>query len=414
MNIDLKKNHLMKKISVFCMLLLLSHFAKAQFKVQLSSNVSIGISRNIETYFFVEKLAVERINNFVFDIKGTDYSHQPIVYFGFKHFQQYQNDPIIMRAAELLKELRDSLHDNGPILEYLLNQKEFPSTGARFVDAKGKLNLNSGNAKLQPLLAELTDSLKKFYIRTDVSGFLKWNAAFYKGILNEVVKDVNRSSFHFMEKWYGKKFPQYELYVSPAMPITPGEDNYRGFAPRISSAKGKIPSMVVSSSRMLDLKTDLSQYQQFGFDNPSVNKFIFSHEVLHSFVNHLLDKYSTQIKGDSLLFTRNLKEMLAPSYINDWTVCVIEHLVRLGEIRIALSMNNHKEAERLRKIHIYEYKCVLIPLLEHKIKEYENDRIRYPTFESYLPELMDYLHSLSPQNIEDQIVKYKTLQFHQY
>ncbi|QCR24537.1 hypothetical protein [Pontibacter sp. SGAir0037] len=66
-------------------------------------------------------------------------------------------------------------------------------------------------------------------------------------------------------------------------------------------------------------------------------------------------------------------------------------------------MEDDKEAERLRRLHIYDYKCVLIPLLESKIKEYEQNRKEYPDFESYVPELVAYLHSLSPQTINAQI-----------
>jgi len=396
----------MRQITIIYIVLFFSYTATAQHTVQLSPTVFLGVSTNIETYFFVEKLAVEKIGNFVFDIKGTDYSHQPIVFFGYKHFQQYQNDPLIIRAANILKQLRDSLHDNGPIMEYLLNQKEFPATGARFTGINSDLLNNRAPAKSKSLLAELTDSLRKFYIHRNVAGFLDSNASFYRGAINEVAKDVNKSAFSFMEKWYGKKFPQYELYISPAMPITPGEDSYRGFGPQILSSKGIIRSMMISSSTMLQIQDGLSKYKQFGFDNPAVTRFIFYHETMHSFVNPLLEKYSAQIKADSLLFTKSLKDILSPHYISDWTVCLTEHLVRLGEIRIAVSMNNNVEADRLRKLHITEYKCVLIPILEQKIKEYETDRASYTNFESYLPKLISFFHTLSTKVIDEQVAKY--------
>ncbi|WP_025145988.1 DUF4932 domain-containing protein [Pedobacter jeongneungensis] len=376
--------------------------ALGQYKVRLAKHATIGVNPNIESYFFVEKLAVESIGNYVFDIKGIDYSHQPIVYFGFKHFRRYQNDPTIIRAAEILKQIRDSLGDNGPILNYLLNQKEFPAKGPRFASDKN----TSAADKLTTLLPELTDSLRKFYIKADVAGFLKKNSSFYKGALEEIAKDINRSAYPSIEKWYGKKFPRYELYISPAMPITPGEDSYRGFGPVILSPDGKIPSMVVSSSKMLKLQDSLPLYRQYGFDNRGVTQFITVHEISHSFVNPLLERYEKQIKADSALFIKELKDTLASRGIRDWYVCVIEHLVRLGEIRIAVSNGNIKEADRLRDLHIGEYSCVLIPLLEEKITEYEKNRAKYPTFESYLPELIGFLHNLTPKTIKDQFLKY--------
>jgi hypothetical protein len=82
--------------------LLLPVFAKAQYKEQLSDKVSVLTSRNVETYFFAEKLAVERIGYYVFDRKGGNYTHQPVVHFGFRYFERYKDDPVVIRIAGLL------------------------------------------------------------------------------------------------------------------------------------------------------------------------------------------------------------------------------------------------------------------------------------------------------------------------
>ena len=397
----------MKKLYFLILLSICTSGAFAQYKVRLAENASIGVNPNIETYFFVEKLAVERIGNYVFDIKGVDYSHQPVVYFGFRHFQRYQNDPIIIRAAEILQQIRDTFYDNGPILDYLINQKEFPAKGYRFANAKKDDHTSSAANQVLSLLPELTDSLRKFYIKANVAGFLKDNRPFYQGALGEIAKDINKSAYLAIENWYGKKFPRYELYISPAMPITPGEDSYRGFGPTIPTPNGKIPSMVLSSSKMLKVQDSLPLYRQYGFDNSEVTQFITIHEISHSFVNPLLEKYKQQIQADSLLFVKELKDTLAPRGIRDWYVCVIEHFVRLGEIRIARSMGNHQEADRLRTLHIGEYNCILLPLLEEKIVEYERNRTKYPTFESYVPELIKFMHNLTPETVADQFLRFR-------
>ena len=165
--------------------------------------------------------------------------------------------------------------------------------------------------------------------------------------------------------------------------------------------------MVVSSSRMLGLKESLNSYRKYGFDNPEVTQFLTVHEVSHAFVNPLLEKYKEQIMADSALFVKGLKDTLATKGIRNWYVCVIEHLVRLGEIRIAVAVGNPKEADRLRAIHIGEYNCVLLPLLEGKIIEYENNRKDFPTYERYLPELVKFLHTLTPESVNVQLLKYE-------
>ncbi|AZA84342.1 hypothetical protein C1637_05740 [Chryseobacterium lactis] len=381
---------------------------KAQYIQKLSPKVQVGVNKNIETYFFAEKLAVEHIGYYVFDHNTVDYSHQPIVYFGFQHFKKYKEKPSILRIAELLRQIRDLLHDNGPILDHLLNQKDFPAEGQIYDGIQVKIDPQiKEHPEVEPMIKELTDSLRSFYTHADIGSFIKKNNAFYKGALTETAKDITPDSYQYMEKWYGQIFPGYMLYISPAMPITPGKDNYRGFGPNILSADGKIPSMVVSSSKMLPLQQNLASYRHFGFDNPKVTSFISGHEIGHTFVNPLLDIFKDQIQADSALYTHELAALVEKNNIRGWYVCLIEHLVRLGEIRVALAMKNPQEAERLRRIHIGEFKCVLIPMLEIKIAEYERNRIKYPTFESYLPKLLSYISSLTPEEINIQVSKYK-------
>ncbi|WP_028298876.1 DUF4932 domain-containing protein [Olivibacter sitiensis] len=387
---------------------LFSHFpAHGQLDIQLTPKVFIGVHENIEIYFFAEKLAVEHIDHFVFNNRNMDYMHQPIVYHAFQYFRKYKDAPVIIRISEIIEQLRDSLHDNGPIMDYLINQPELSSKteSASVAGQQGNQIINA--TKYLPLMQELTDSLRSFYIQTDANTFLKENIAFYKGALQEFIADVDGDIFSFMEQYYGKTFPKYQLYISPAMPIPSGEDNYRGYGPQISTPNGLVPTMIVSSSKMLPLQDSLSLYRHYGFDNRQVTQFIYSHEIGHSFINPLLEKYASQIKRDSILYTEELKALLSPRYINDWYVCVVEHLVRLGEIRIAVMMENEEEASRLRKLHIGQYKCVLIPFLENEIQKYELNRSRYPTFESFLGDLIDSLHTLTPQAINDEVSKYK-------
>jgi hypothetical protein len=391
----------MKKIALL-ILLIWTQYSFAQYKHQLSPKISVAINSNLETYFFAEKLAVEHINDFVFDHKGWDYAHQPIVYYGFQSFNIYVNSPVIIRISALLKQVKSTYQDNSPIMNYLVNQKEFPSKGPLF----NELPIDPGHPEMRAVFAELTDSLRSFYQLANVGVFIRKNAPFYQGAMNEVVKDIDAASFPALEKWYGKTYPEYCIYLAPGMPITKGEDNYRGFAPRIISPEGLIPAMIMSSNQMLPLKPNLAAYTYFGFDNPGVTHFLTKHEIGHSFVNPIIEKYAVQLKKDSALFTPALKKILAPHYINDWYVCVIEHLVRLGEIRTAVSMKNYKEADRLRQLHVHGEKCVLIPVLETKIRQYELDRKHYPTFESYLPELISFFHSLTPSIINDQVKEF--------
>lgn len=392
----------MKRI-ILPFLILIQSIACGQYRVNLNTKVVIGINTNLETYFFMERLCVQHIDNYVFDLKDADYTHQPIVNFAFKRFKPFTNTALVIKTSALLKKLRDSVYDNGPLLNYLVNQKEFPAIGPVF----SKMNADNERLDQTHLFAEITDSLRSFYRLAKVGEFLKENAAFYNGAIKEVQKDVDLPAFAGLEKWFGQQFPQYRMYLCPAMPITAGEDSYRGFGARIASPKGLIPVMIMSTDRMLPAQPSLSAYHQFGYDNPVITQMLTKHEMAHTFVNPLLDKCGKEITRDTALFTKALSDVQSPNYITNWQICVTEHLVRLAEIRVAVAMNNTKMADQLRNIHIGEYKCVLLPLLEKHIAGYEKNRKGYPRFEDYLPELLAYIHTLTPQIVDRQVALYK-------
>ena len=159
--------------------------------------------------------------------------------------------------------------------------------------------------------------------------------------------------------------------------------------------------MVMSSSKMLPVKSSLAEYTSFGFDNPPITKFLTVHELGHSFVNPHVSELPDLVMHDTALFTPSLKQSLEPYYIEDWRNCVIEHLVRMGEIRVALSRHDTAEAQRLRNMHIRELKMVLIPVLEEKIVEYESNRDKYPDFKSFLPELLTAFHAMKPEDVDE-------------
>lgn len=79
---------------------------------------------------------------------------------------------------------------------------------------------------------------------------------------------------------------------------------------------------------------------------------------------------------------------------------MVEHLVRLGEIRIAKLMGDKEEESRLRNMHIVENRFVLLPMLERKIEDYECNRKLYLSFEQFLPEIFKTLHGLKPAEVD--------------
>ncbi|NML39859.1 DUF4932 domain-containing protein [Chitinophaga sp. G-6-1-13] len=379
----------------------------AQETMPLSKKVSLSWNRNIETYFIAEKLAVQHIGYIVFTRKDSSYAHQPLIRAASERFGHYVDSPVIKRIATLLAAIRDQLHDNAEIVEYVLHQRPFPARGALYpFDDKALLHSDQ-HPQVLAQIQELTDSLRSFYQQADVGRFLQENRHFYTGALREAAQYIRPQIFPYMEQYYGEHFHRYALYLMPSMPINWGEDNYRAFGPTFQWPEGRISAMVMSINTMMPVKPSLKDYTTFGFGNATTVHFLTVHEMGHSFVNPHVEKIEDQVSRDTALFTPALQQALEPSYIGSWKTCVIEHLVRLGEIRVAVAMHDEAEAARLRKTHIREFHFVLLPLLEEKIQEYEQHRDRYRAFADFLPELLTVFHRLSPGEVDQLITKYK-------
>lgn len=385
-------------VRIGCIISLLL-FLTLNLKAQSSEKFKVDWHPNIETYFIAEHLAVQTIGWYVFDNKDFDYSHQPMVTTAYSHFESYKDSPTIQRIATILSNFRSAFGDNLPILDYLLYQKPFPEKGQLypyhfsndFTAEKKRLILSE--------LQELTDSLYTFYHEAEVGEFLKRNKNFYEGAVEEVEKDINSDIYPAMEKYYGRKFKGYYIFVTPTMPLTAGEDNYRGMGVTLNTGEGTLACMIVSTSVMLPHKLGLHEFTTFGFDNPRVTQFLAVHEIIHSFVNPQLDRYSSLINRDSSLYTPALAALMRPQGIPNWKICITEHLVRLGEVRIAESMGDKKQANVLRNMHTDTFHFILLPLLEKKIKEYEERRNVYPQFEDFIPVLLNKIHMLKPEDI---------------
>lgn len=372
----------------------------AQETMQLSKKVSLSWNRNIETYFIAEKLAVQHIGYIVFTRKDSVYAHQPLIRAAGERFGHYVDSPVIRRISTLLAAIRDQLHDNAEIVQYVLHQRPFPDSGALHPFDDKTLLRSDEHPQVLAQIQELTDSLRSFYRQADIGHFLKEHRRFYTGALRETARLIRPELFPYMERYYGEHFDRYALYLMPSMPINWGEDNYRAFGPNFQWPEGRVSAMVMSINTMLPVKPSLKDYTAFGFGNATTVRFLSVHEMGHSFVNPHVYRIREQVARDSALFTPGLQRVLESSYIGNWETCVIEHLVRLGEIRVAVAMHDKAEAERLRKMHVNMFHFVLLPLLEEKIQQYEQHRERYPTFADFLPELLTVFHELTPQRVD--------------
>jgi hypothetical protein len=165
--------------------------------------------------------------------------------------------------------------------------------------------------------------------------------------------------------------------------------------------------MIISTSVMLGKQQQPSDYTHFGFDNPAIIRRLCVHEIGHSFINPHLEKYKQEIENYRSLFTPALAALMGQQGITSWYICVIENLVRAGEIRIAEQMKDIAQANWLRHLYVHDQNCIFIPALEEKMILYEKNRRKYPTFENFIPELLTVFNGITSEGVDQMLGKTK-------
>ncbi len=365
------------------------------FTVNLKSQskVDVEFNPNIATYSIVEYLVAKEQGRLFYIDGKADISHLPLADLANKEMQKYNNSKIIKDMQDYLKVVGQQQD-----LSYqaLLKHNIFPAKGYAYqIEEKD-------NAKKEAV-EKFAEQLREFYIERNLGKFFKDQSHFIEGAKNEVRKNIPASYMSKMEKYYGEKFLAYRFWINPfdIMPNIPVF--WHGNGPMIKSDKGQIANMISSPYIPLEKKNNIKDYKEFGFNHPETLNFLITHEFGHSFVNQHLGQYEDRINQSSNLMTEALIDKMAMHGYSYWPSSVAEHIVRTGEIRIALADGNEKLAETLRKQHINEYSFVLIPDFEKKMEEYENNRKKYKTFKDFVPELLTVLDETSVEKVREKL-----------
>lgn len=126
-------------------------------------------------------------------------------------------------------------------------------------------------------------------------------------------------------------------------------------------------------------------------------KHLALHEFGHSFVNPPGETHRKDLAKYSALFDPIAAKMQQQAY-GDWLTCVDEHVIRAIHIRLTVVEEGKDAAasllagERSRGFAYIEPLC-------RKLEEYEQHRDKYPTLDSFYPQIIGVFKSLSEQKL---------------
>jgi hypothetical protein len=309
----------------------------------------------------------------------TDYE------FGYKreidaYFSEYEDHPAVQKFASL-SSLGFSFDAPAAAMLHLSDPPELeiirPFTAYLKRRAWGEDNLK-----------DFVEKLRDFVEESNFMEFYSQHSSLYRTITENVeAKIEGRNYVDILEDYFGMENHSYNIIL--ALLFHPG-----GFGPRLERDDGRFDIYNICGPH--GVEDDIPHFGTEKYFN-----YLAWHEFSHSFINPLTSKFHDQVEQYEDLI-KPVKELMSSQAYPSWPIIVNEHVVRAVTTRLAYINDGSKEGKRaLNKERARGF--IYFPALLNKLKQYENSRDKYPTFESFYPVLLTAFEDYIPEYIEKQL-----------
>lgn len=286
-----------------------------------------------------------------------------------EYFDKHRNHPVIKLLEEMSSQ--DFRFEAPPTtMLYLSNPPELEIEKPLTDHLKTRAG---GSDKL----LEFVDQLRDFAVKSNFMNFYNMNLEFYNKMLSKFdLKELNYQ-VKVLENYYRMK--QKDTFNIILAPLFHGN-----YGPRVSNNNAADNIYCIKGSS--DIKNDIPEF------NPENILMYIWHEFSHSYVNTLIDKNEDEIRKYSYLINP-IKDKISKIGYRGWHTCIIEHLVRAVTLRLTFKELGREEGEKLLNKE-KEDGFIYIESLCDKLKDFEKENIKYPTFNDFYPEIINVLENL--------------------
>ncbi|WP_211142734.1 DUF4932 domain-containing protein [Clostridium aciditolerans] len=286
-----------------------------------------------------------------------------------KYFSKYKDEEVIILYKEMMK--TGFTYDAAP------NSMLYVDDNLKLLDNislhESIITKAGGKEKLLKFFKLLADFRKnskfdEFYISHN---------EFYNECVLDVKNRIDKSGIiDKIQNYYGYKQNSYNFIIQPL--------SIGGYGVRIPTKDGKY---------------DLYDFMVVPSDDAEFFQMVV-HEFGHSYVNPLTEKNIDEINKYSNLFSP-IKDTMAKQAYGSWEYCVNEHIVRSISYRVLRNTYGTEKSEEYITMDTGR-KFIYINAISEKLKEYENNREKYPTFNDFYPELVQLFKELSIKQSSNQ------------
>lgn len=339
--------------------------------------INVSYNRNVE---ILNALAVQTSANWLKDTLTSPWFMENSVLMrrSYRHFQHVQQHPFFKTYEHLADKIGTGVY----LFSFYYTDVPNARRKAPVSDVLlRELHPNRDSALF--LVDRFMNQLNQFCKDANFDQFLADNAYVYQKATAEVARNLPDASFiPALETYYGARKHSYNIVLNPfyktdwgmgwETPSPEGMDIYNISAP-LSKATISEDQRVVSP----------------GFDSPTEIRRLSVHEFGHSFVNPLANQatYKLQIERFNNLY----EPIEGEGQYRDWHTQFCEYVVRAGEVRIALVMNDPAAAKATEARNT---KWRYLSHFTNQLARYEQNRRKYPTFDAFFPDLIASLTDL--------------------
>jgi hypothetical protein len=121
------------------------------------------------------------------------------------------------------------------------------------------------------------------------------------------------------------------------------------------------------------------------------------HEFNHSYVNPLVDKFADQLENSGKIIFSPIENNMRKQAYGNWKTMIVESLVRASVVRYMLKHNSYNSAKSQLISEVgngFYWMKDLVDLLY----DYEHDRAKYPTLESFMPQIIQFYNEVAKES----------------
>lgn len=248
------------------------------------------------------------------------------------------------------------------------------------------------NRWMEDDITEFVQLLNSFYNESDFHRFFVQHKDFYQTAETNMSKVLENVDFGWFEKFYGEKNKgTFHLVIS----LVNGPSSY-----------GANVSYMNKSEE--DIYAIIGTWATDDFGEPTYSQHIVGtviHEFNHSFCNPLIEKYYPQLEKKASEFYALVHEKLAQQAYGSSKTMLCEILVRACVIKYYQSLSDSPMRTKSLISNELGNGFLWIEELVNSLSIYEKSREKYPTLESYMPEIVKLQNSLSPKKLYKKLEK---------